>query len=125
VIDNIAVLGNEESKEVLGPLIEIAKEQADGTLEVTFVDNSPRLITAYRRSSRLGTILEVEDLTDDEAVKYLATHNIGERNAQDIVEIAGGRMNLLQQSIGSLAKNNPISEIRTGLLQQAEGHLRS
>ena len=47
-------------------------------------------------SSRLGSVVEIGDLPDDDAIRFLVERQIKHEDAKQIVEFTGGRLRLLK-----------------------------
>lgn len=101
------------------------------------------MIVEMSESSRLGSVVEIGDLSDVDAVRFLVERQLKLEDAKQIVEITGGRMRLLKlartdlidknKSIDSTNRINVIVllhsdrsylEIRLSLRDEAETALR-
>jgi hypothetical protein len=61
-------------------------------------------------SSRLGDVVEIGDLSGDDAVRYLTDRKVPENIASQVVEITGGRMNLLKFTRSEVLEKNKSIE---------------
>jgi len=125
VIDNMTKLAKEDIP-AFRRLIEFAKYEADeGNLVVDFVASEGYTIHQLRRmseSSRLNDIIEIGDLSQDDAVQFLLQQGI-EKDVNDIVYITGGRINLLQQAVSTLKNGKILSDIEKSLINTAMNEL--
>ena len=60
-------------------------------------------------SSRLGSVVEIGDLSDDDSVRFLVERQLRLEIAKQMVEFTGGRMRLLKMArIDFLDKKKPL-----------------
>jgi KaiC/GvpD/RAD55 family RecA-like ATPase len=113
VIDNLTVLAKEDPA-TFTRLIRFAKEEADRRrLVVTFVSSeghTPRKILELSESSRLAKIIEIGDLADNDAVRYLSERDVSDR-CEEVLYYTGGRISLLNQAIDLINQKFSPQEI--------------
>jgi hypothetical protein len=79
----------------------------DGVATVVFVTSEgsvPRIMMERSSWSRRGVILQVSDVSEKEALDYLKKRGINKEDADEIYELAGGRMidlNFAADEVGS------------------------
>ena len=64
-------------------------------------------------SSRLRSVVEIGDLPDDDAVRFLVEGQLEPLVAQEIVSFAGGRMRLLTMARTDFLDKKPIESAFT------------
>ncbi|PWW77223.1 hypothetical protein C7212DRAFT_362855 [Tuber magnatum] len=106
VLDNVNRLA-QRNPELLNILQDIAKDAADDRLFITvFVTSegqAPIQMLGRSASSRLGEVVEIGDLNDDEAMDFLCNKRaIAESGARDIYGLVGGRVGLLARTANKL-----------------------
>ena len=104
VVDGADVL-YKKNPEFLTDLQTLAKNAADAnTLRVVFVMSEKaafEMLQSHSHSSR-SEVFVVGDIDDDEAVKFLVSRGVDEKNAQDAVaRITGGRFALLNDYVSA------------------------
>jgi len=113
VLDNLTILAKKDT-EAFERLVRFAKYEADQkSLVIVFVSSeghTPRKLLALSESSRLGEIVEIGDLTSDEVKRFLGERG-RKKEAQEIEDIAGGRLRLLIQSIDLIRRKNSLQDI--------------
>ena len=87
----------EKNPELLDIFQHYAKKAADeGTVNITFMSNEACVLRRMRGNrsswSRCGRIIEIGDVSKEEALQYLKLRKIDEKQAAQIYEIVGGRM---------------------------------
>jgi len=95
IIDNTNRLAQKQP-ELLDLFQDYAKLTADeGTVSVVFVSsegNVPRRMMERSSWSRRGLIIDVNDVSKEEALRYLELRKIEKEQAAQIYELVGGRM---------------------------------
>jgi len=101
-------------------LVKFAKMQADhGHLVIVFVaseGNAPRQISRFSERSRLAPVIEIGDLDNQSAQQFLRRSNID--NAEDIVNVTGGRMIFLKTMTEELTDKS-LEDIRNYFIEFA------
>ncbi|PWW73566.1 hypothetical protein C7212DRAFT_365847 [Tuber magnatum] len=120
VLDNVNRLA-QRNPELLNILQDIAKDAADDRLFITvFVTSegqAPIQMLGRSASSRLGDVIEIGDLNDDEAMDFLCNKRaITESGARDIYGLVGGRIGLLARAANKLNSGLDIPGVRALLL---------
>src|SRR3954452_25210320 len=84
------------------------------------------LITIERSSwSRSGPIIEINDVSNEEALQYLKLRKIDEEQAAQIHELVGGRMIHLKSAADDIKSNGTLEDVRKALFSKAKGQLTS
>jgi len=95
VIDNFTTLAKTDIP-TFERLVKFAKKEADeGNIAVTFVaseGHTPRRLTAMSESSRLGDTVEIGDLGDEDAIRFLTERQVPDEKAREAVVVVGGRL---------------------------------
>jgi len=128
VVDNFTELAKRDVA-TFERLVKFAKYEADeGNLVVTFVaseGHTPRRLAEMSESSRLGSVVEIGDLSDDQAVQFLVERHLKPEDAKQIVDFTGGRMRLLKLArTDFIDKKKSIDKINLSLRDDAETALR-
>lgn len=120
IIDQLTTLAKEDQR-VFRRLIQFAKTEADEKrLVLVFVaseGNTPRQLAKFSEKSRRGSVIEIGDLDDVDAARFLDSYI---ENPASVVNITGGRMIYLLQAIDMLQKKQVQSseELRTRFIDE-------
>jgi hypothetical protein len=71
--------------------------------------------------SRSGRIIEINDVSKEEALQYLKLRKIDEKQAAQIYELIGGRMIHLKAVTDDIKGNGTIKDIRKAMFSKAKG----
>ncbi|KAG0633806.1 P-loop containing nucleoside triphosphate hydrolase protein [Tuber brumale] len=120
VLDNVNRLA-QDNRKLLNILQDIAKDAADNrlftTVFVTSEGQAPIQMLGRSASSRLGKVVEIGDLNNDEAIEFLCNkRDITEPAARDIYGLVGGRVGLLARAANELNSGLEIPGVRALLL---------
>jgi hypothetical protein len=66
------------------------------------------LVLEMSESSRLRSVIEIGDLSDDDAVRFLVERQLEPDVAKQIVEVTGGRLRLLKMARIDLFDKQPL-----------------
>ncbi|KIX01032.1 uncharacterized protein Z518_10098 [Rhinocladiella mackenziei CBS 650.93] len=106
-----------------------AKNAADkGTAAVVFVSSKgrvPRRMMERSSWSRRGEIIEIGDVSKEEALQYLKLRNIDKERAAQIYHLVGGRMIHLKFIADKLERNGAFEAIRQMIFYDVNGQLMS
>jgi len=89
---------------------------------VNFVSSeghTPRRLLGLSESSRLNEVLEIRDLTQEDAIKFLQQRGVDESKAQEISPIVGGRIGLLNQALVLTEKGTSLDGLRRHFVLKA------
>ncbi|KAI9773369.1 MAG: hypothetical protein M1840_007584 [Geoglossum simile] len=125
IVDN----ANKLPKLLLAQFQDFAKEASDeGIATVIFVSGEYHILRRMRERSewsRVQQVLEIGDVSRDEAFQYLRLKGIDDKIAAQIYELVGGRMILLQSTARRIQKGAGIDDLRHALLNEAKGQLEA
>jgi hypothetical protein len=130
IIDNANRL-SEEHWRLLSHLQDYAKDTADtGTISVVFVSSEGHRVLRHmvgnRDSwSRCGDIIEISDVSKEEALQYLKLRKIDEERAAQIYELVGGRMKQLKDVADEIKRNGTLEAVRKTMFSNAKSQLNS
>ncbi|KIX03468.1 uncharacterized protein Z518_07020 [Rhinocladiella mackenziei CBS 650.93] len=115
--------------ELLDLFQDYAKDAADkGTAVVVFVSSegqAPRRMAGRSSWSRRGNIIEIGDVSKEEALQYLKLRNIDGELAAQIYHLAGGRMIHLKFIVDTLEENGAFEAACQMMLNDAKRQLLS
>jgi hypothetical protein len=75
--------------------------------------------------SRSGRIIEINDVSKEEALQYLKLREIDEEQAAQIHELVGGRMVHLKSIADDIKSNGTLEDMRKAMFSKAKGQLTS
>jgi len=122
-MDNLTRLAKND-KVTFIQFIQWARDEAvDQNLIINFVaseGNTPRQLNEMSEKSRLGQIIEIEDLDLQSTIKYIEFkyEQLTPENAKDLYDITGGRFTIIDKAVNIFDKKN-LNEIRKAMLVDA------
>ncbi|KIX09924.1 uncharacterized protein Z518_01005 [Rhinocladiella mackenziei CBS 650.93] len=126
IVDNANRLA-QKLPELLDLFQDYAKDAADeGTAVVVYVSSEgwvPRRMMGRSSWSRRGEIIEIGDVSKEEALHYLRLRNIDGEQAAQIYHLVGGRMIHLKFIADKLERNSLFEDTRQMMLNDAKGQL--